>query len=162
MAVDLKHHNVWMYTTEERHTTFEENVKEGIMVSDTKISTPFDWKKYFKSPSLDEKIKEFYEPVYKRAIDTRDPKKHIGIFVESINIGDYVISRRKHNFIEGIGVVEGDYEFTDNKTHVRKVKWIKFEENVPFDFVHSTHWKQITLIDGNQLPIAEKILNKYL
>lgn len=31
MAVDLKKHNVWMYTTEYRNTTFDENVKEGLM-----------------------------------------------------------------------------------------------------------------------------------
>ena len=160
MAVDLKKRNVWMYTTEYKNTTFDENVKEGVIVSDTKTSTPFNWKMYYNSLSLDEKIKEFYEPVYKRVINPRDPKKHMSGFVEGINIGDYIISRRKHSFIEGIGVVEGEYEFIGNR-HIRKVKWISFKENVPFEF-RGSHWRQITLIKGDQLPIAEKLLNKYL
>src|SRR6185312_5442726 len=48
-------------------------------------------------------------------------------FVHDIKIGDVILVNRGRDKIVGYGVVEGDYEFADERPyykHVRKVNWL--------------------------------------
>lgn len=122
-----------------------------------------------------EAVKEIRDEVFQK-LGSNDQNTIIN-FVENMNIGDIVASIYSQNEIDGIGIIEGDYEGLDSHEHynkTRKVKWllkdkiidfkklngdIKFTQKTVYDLFRVKSNEIIKLINDNAISIDKKESN---